>query len=45
MAGNSRESLDRAALTVTRNLLSVLDGAPNREYVVNPEALSRITGS
>jgi len=39
MAGNSRESLDRAALTVTRNLLSVLDGAPNREYVVNPEAL------
>lgn len=39
MAGNSRESLDRAALTVTRNLLSVMDGAPNREYVVNPEAL------
>lgn len=41
MAGNSRESLDRKALTVTRNLLSVLDGAPNREYVVNPEALGR----
>jgi len=39
MAGNSRESLDRKALTVTRNLLSALDGAPNREYVVNPEAL------
>jgi D-3-phosphoglycerate dehydrogenase len=39
MAGNSRESLDRKALTVTRNLLSVLDGAPNREYVVNPDAL------
>lgn len=39
MAGNSRESLDRKALTVARNLLSVLDGAPNREYVVNPEAL------
>lgn len=39
MAGNSRESLDRKALTVTRNLLSVLDGAPRREYVVNPEAL------
>jgi D-3-phosphoglycerate dehydrogenase len=39
MAGNSRESLDRAALTVTRNLLSVMDGAPNREYVVNPESL------
>lgn len=39
MAGNSRESLDRKSLTVVRNLLSVLDGAPNREYVVNPEAL------
>src|SRR5450759_672379 len=39
MAGNSRESLDRAAVTTARNLLSVLDGAPNREYVVNPEAL------
>jgi len=39
MAGNSRESLDRKALTVTRNLLSVLDGKPNTEYVVNPEAL------
>jgi len=40
MAGNSRESLDRAALTTTRNLLSVLDGKPNREYVVNPESLA-----
>ena len=39
MAGNSRDSLDRAAVTVTRNLLSVLDGSPRREYVVNPEAL------
>jgi D-3-phosphoglycerate dehydrogenase len=39
MAGNSRESIDRAAVTTARNLLSVLDGAPNREYVVNPEAL------
>ena len=40
MAGNARESIDRKALTVTRNLLSVLDGAPNREYVINPEALA-----
>lgn len=40
MAGNSSDSLDRAAVTVTRNLLSVLDGAPRREYVVNPEALA-----
>ncbi len=40
MAGNSRESLDRAALTTTRNLLTVLDGGvPSAEYVVNPEAL------
>jgi len=39
MAGNSRESLDRKAVTVVRNLLSVLDGAPRTEYVVNPGAL------
>ena len=39
MAGNSRESLDRKAVTVVRNLLSVLDGAPRTEYVVNPESL------
>jgi len=41
MAGNSRESLDRKSLTVVRNLLSVLDGAPRTEYVVNPEALQK----
>jgi len=39
MAGNSRESLDRAAVTTVRNLFSVLDGAPRTEYVVNPDAL------
>jgi D-3-phosphoglycerate dehydrogenase len=39
MAGNSRESLNRGALTVVRNILSVLDGATRTEYVVNPEAL------
>ena len=39
MAGNSRESLDRGSLTVVRNILSVLDGQPRTEYVVNPEAL------
>jgi len=42
MAGNSRESLDRKSLTVVRNLLSVLDGKPNTEYVVNPEALGSL---
>ncbi|HEX9671816.1 MAG TPA: hydroxyacid dehydrogenase [Burkholderiales bacterium] len=41
MAGNSRESLDRKSLTVVRNLLSVLDGAPRTEYVVNPESLRK----
>jgi D-3-phosphoglycerate dehydrogenase len=41
MAGNARESLDRKALTVVRNLLSVLDGEPRTEYVVNPEALQK----
>jgi hypothetical protein len=42
MAGNSRESLNRKALTVTRNLLTVLDGGtPKAEYVVNPEALAK----
>jgi D-3-phosphoglycerate dehydrogenase len=40
MAGNSRESLDRASLTVARNLLTVLDGGvPSAEYLVNPDAL------
>jgi D-3-phosphoglycerate dehydrogenase / 2-oxoglutarate reductase len=40
MAGNSRESLDRKSLTVTRNLLTVLDGGvPGTEFVVNPAAL------
>lgn len=38
MAGNTRESLDRKSLTVTRNLLCVLDGGtPKSEYVVNPD--------
>lgn len=41
MAGNTCESLDRKSLTVTRNLLCVLDGGtPKREYVVNPDALA-----
>jgi D-3-phosphoglycerate dehydrogenase len=41
MAGNSVEALERKSLTVVRNLLSVLDGNPNREHVVNPEALAQ----
>ena len=41
MAGNSTESLDRAAATTVRNILSVLDGKPRTEYVVNPESLQK----
>jgi D-3-phosphoglycerate dehydrogenase len=39
LAGNTRESLDRRSLTTARNLLSVLDGRPRREFIVNPEVL------
>jgi D-3-phosphoglycerate dehydrogenase len=38
-AGGTREAGDRSAITAVRNLLSVLDGAPNRENVVNKEVL------
>jgi D-3-phosphoglycerate dehydrogenase len=39
LAGVSRESLDRMAAAVANNLLSVLDGAPILENVVNREVL------
>lgn len=39
MAGVSQESLDRMAINTVRNLLSVIDGAPVRENVVNREVL------
>jgi len=32
-------------VTTVRNLLSVLDGAPRREFVVNPEALGPVPGT
>jgi D-3-phosphoglycerate dehydrogenase / 2-oxoglutarate reductase len=38
VAGVTRESVDRMAMTAVRNLLSVLDGKPNRENAINPEA-------
>jgi len=41
MAGNSTESLERAAATTVRNILSMLDGKPRMDYVVNPEALQK----
>ena len=40
MAGVSLESLDRMAITAVQNALSVLDGRPNSENVVNREVLA-----
>ena len=39
MAGVTRESVDRMAITAVRNVLSVLDGKPIRENMINPEVL------
>jgi D-3-phosphoglycerate dehydrogenase / 2-oxoglutarate reductase len=39
MAGVTRESLDRMGLQTARNILSVFDGTPIRENVINPEVL------
>jgi D-3-phosphoglycerate dehydrogenase len=39
MAGVSSESVARMATNTISNILSVLDGKPNRENVVNPEVL------
>jgi D-3-phosphoglycerate dehydrogenase len=38
-AGGTWEAGDRSAITAVRNLLSVLDGKPDRENVVNKEVL------
>ncbi|HZT87365.1 MAG TPA: hydroxyacid dehydrogenase [Stellaceae bacterium] len=40
MAGVTKEAVDRMAIVTAQNLLSVLDGTPNRENVVNKEVLS-----
>ena len=37
MAGVTREALDRMAVSLVSNILSVLDGRPDRENVVNKE--------
>jgi D-3-phosphoglycerate dehydrogenase len=37
MAGVTREGMDRMAVSVAENLLSVLDGQPKLENVINPE--------
>lgn len=39
VAGVTRESVDRMAIATVRNLLSVLDGTPIRENVINKEVL------
>jgi D-3-phosphoglycerate dehydrogenase len=39
MAGVTRESVDRMAVQAVRNVLSVLDGQPIRENVVNQDVL------
>ena len=39
MAGVTRESLDRMGLQTAKNILSVLDGKPIRENVINKEVL------
>jgi D-3-phosphoglycerate dehydrogenase / 2-oxoglutarate reductase len=39
MAGVTRESFDRMAVAVAENLLSVLDGKPNADNVINKEVL------
>ena len=39
MAGVTRESLDRMGLQTASNILSVLDGKPIRENVINKEVL------
>jgi D-3-phosphoglycerate dehydrogenase len=39
VAGVTREAVERMAVTTVQNLLSVLDGKPNRDNVVNREVL------
>jgi len=39
MAGVTRESVDRMAVAVAENLLSVLDGRPNLDNVINKEVM------
>jgi D-3-phosphoglycerate dehydrogenase len=43
-AGGTREAGDRSGIATVRNLLSVLDGQPNRDNVVNKEVLDQPPG-
>ena len=40
VAGVTREAVDRMAIVAVQNILSVLDGKPNRENVINKEVLT-----
>src|SRR5207302_1630094 len=40
VAGVTREAVDRMAIVAVQNILSVLDGKPNRENVINKEVLA-----
>jgi D-3-phosphoglycerate dehydrogenase len=39
VAGVTKEAVDRMAIVAVQNVLSVIDGAPNRENVINKEVL------
>jgi D-3-phosphoglycerate dehydrogenase / 2-oxoglutarate reductase len=39
VAGVTREAVDRMAIIAVQNILSVIDGKPNRENVINKEVL------
>ena len=39
VAGVTREAVDRMAIVAVQNILSVLDGKPNRENVINRDVL------
>jgi D-3-phosphoglycerate dehydrogenase len=42
MAGVTVESMDRMAVTTVKNILSVLDGTPNKENAVNKEVFGQV---
>ncbi len=39
VAGVTKEAVDRMAIVAVQNILSVIDGKPNTENVVNKEVL------
>src|SRR5204862_7438891 len=43
VAGVTREAVDRMAVVAVQNILSIFDGKPNRDNVVNRDVLNRPT--